>query len=84
MKGNNNNHIAMGMNAYTHALNITQSNFKQNNYMDSAYFWRTSSYVESLWRRAAGYGRATGGGRPTGAALAHPEARVGGWEPKVS
>ena len=35
-------------------------------------FLAPSSYVESLWRRAAGYGRASEGGRPTGAAFAHP------------
>ena len=35
-------------------------------------FLAPSSYVESLWRRAAGYGRASERGRPTGAALAHP------------
>ena len=46
-------------------------------------FLAPRSYVESLWRRAAGHGRASERGRPTGAALAHPEAKAGGWEPKL-
>ena len=50
---------------------------------DIVYFWRRAhmSSLSDGARRARGARREKG--RPTGIATAHPEARVGGWEPKL-